>query len=73
LTALPIIKSKAPNILAYIPTNLISITDGQIDLSPALFELSVLLVLVNQLTPLIISLNKRLMLLLPLFLVLTKA
>ena len=39
LTALPIIETEAQNISAYIPTNLISITDGQIYLSPTLFEL----------------------------------
>ena len=38
LTALPIIETQAQNISAYIPTNLISITDGQIYLSPELFE-----------------------------------
>jgi F-type H+-transporting ATPase subunit alpha len=42
LTALPIIETEAQNISAYIPTNLISITDGQIYLSPNLFELGVL-------------------------------
>ena len=42
LTALPIIETEAQNISAYIPTNLISITDGQIYLSPALFELGML-------------------------------
>jgi F-type H+/Na+-transporting ATPase subunit alpha len=42
LTALPIIETEAQNISAYIPTNLISITDGQIYLSPAMFELGVL-------------------------------
>ena len=42
LTALPIIETEAQDISAYIPTNLISITDGQIYLSPALFELGVL-------------------------------
>lgn len=42
LTALPIIETEAQNISAYIPTNLISITDGQIYLSPKLFELGVL-------------------------------
>ena len=42
LTALPIIETEAQNISAYIPTNLISITDGQIVLSPSLFELGVL-------------------------------
>ncbi len=42
LTALPIIETEAQNIAAYIPTNLISITDGQIYLSPVLFELGVL-------------------------------
>ena len=39
LTALPIIETEAQDIAAYIPTNLISITDGQIYLSPSLFEL----------------------------------
>ena len=42
LTALPIIETDAQDISAYIPTNLISITDGQIYLSPTLFELGVL-------------------------------
>lgn len=42
LTALPIVQTEAQNISAYIPTNLISITDGQIYLSPKLFELGVL-------------------------------
>jgi F-type H+-transporting ATPase subunit alpha len=42
LTALPIIETEAQNISAYIPTNLISITDGQIYLSPRLFELGIL-------------------------------
>ena len=42
LTALPIIETEAQNLSAYIPTNLISITDGQIYLSPGLFELGVL-------------------------------
>jgi F-type H+/Na+-transporting ATPase subunit alpha len=38
LTALPIIETQAENLSAYIPTNLISITDGQIYLSPKLFQ-----------------------------------
>ena len=38
LTALPIIETEAQNLSAYIPTNLISITDGQIYLSPRLFR-----------------------------------
>jgi F-type H+-transporting ATPase subunit alpha len=42
LTALPIIETEAQDISAYIPTNLISITDGQIYLSPSLFDLGVL-------------------------------
>jgi len=37
-TALPIIETREQNISAYIPTNLISITDGQIYLSPDLFN-----------------------------------
>jgi F-type H+-transporting ATPase subunit alpha len=42
LTALPIIETEAEDISAYIPTNLISITDGQVYLSPTLFQLGVL-------------------------------
>jgi F-type H+-transporting ATPase subunit alpha len=42
LTALPIIETQAQNISAYVPTNLISITDGQIYLSPKLFQKGVL-------------------------------
>lgn len=42
LTALPVIETQAQDISSYIPTNLISITDGQIYLSPSLFELGVL-------------------------------
>ena len=38
LTALPVIETQAQDISAYIPTNLISITDGQIYLSPTLFR-----------------------------------
>lgn len=37
LTALPIIETQAGDISAYIPTNVISITDGQIFLEPGLF------------------------------------
>lgn len=37
LTALPVIETKAGNVAAYIPTNVISITDGQIYLEPDLF------------------------------------
>lgn len=42
LTALPIVETQAQNISAYIPTNLISITDGQIFLSPQLFQKGIL-------------------------------
>jgi F-type H+-transporting ATPase subunit alpha len=42
LTALPIVETEAQNISAYIPTNLISITDGQIYLSPKLYQEGVL-------------------------------
>ena len=42
LTALPIIETQAQNLSAYIPTNLISITDGQIYLSPQLFRKGIL-------------------------------
>ena len=42
LTALPVIETQAQNVSAYIPTNLISITDGQIYLSPDLFGRGVL-------------------------------
>ncbi|MCF6148301.1 MAG: alternate F1F0 ATPase, F1 subunit alpha [Candidatus Kuenenia sp.] len=38
LTSLPIIETEAQNVSAYIPTNLISITDGQIYLSPELAQ-----------------------------------
>ncbi len=38
LTALPIVSTEAGNISAYIPTNIISITDGQIYLSASLFQ-----------------------------------
>lgn len=37
LTALPIAETQAGNLSAYIPTNLVSITDGQIYLEPKLF------------------------------------
>jgi F-type H+-transporting ATPase subunit alpha len=37
LTALPIIETKGGDVSAYIPTNVISITDGQIYLEPELF------------------------------------
>lgn len=36
ITALPVVETQAENLSAYIPTNLISITDGQIYLSPGL-------------------------------------
>jgi F-type H+/Na+-transporting ATPase subunit alpha len=39
LTALPIAQTEAGNLSAYIPTNLISITDGQIVLDSRLFDL----------------------------------
>jgi F-type H+-transporting ATPase subunit alpha len=39
---LPIVETEAQDIAAYIPTNLISITDGQLYLSPTLFELGIL-------------------------------
>jgi len=39
LTAFPIIETQAKNLSAYIPTNLISITDGQIVLDPDLFDM----------------------------------
>jgi F-type H+-transporting ATPase subunit alpha len=42
LSALPIIETEAQNISAYIPTNLISITDGQVYLSPDLFQKGIL-------------------------------
>ncbi len=42
LSALPVIETEAQNISAYIPTNLISITDGQIYLSPKLFQRGIL-------------------------------
>ncbi len=42
VTALPIVETEAQNMSAYIPTNLISITDGQIYLSPELFQRGIL-------------------------------
>lgn len=42
LTALPIVETEAQNISAYIPTNLVSITDGQIYLTPNLFHKGIL-------------------------------
>jgi F-type H+-transporting ATPase subunit alpha len=41
LTALPIIETQAGDVAAYIPTNVISITDGQIYLEPGLFNAGV--------------------------------
>lgn len=41
LTALPIIETQAGDVSAYIPTNVISITDGQIYLEPGLFNAGV--------------------------------
>jgi F-type H+-transporting ATPase subunit alpha len=41
LTALPIIETQAGDVAAYIPTNVISITDGQIYLEPNLFNAGV--------------------------------
>jgi F-type H+-transporting ATPase subunit alpha len=38
LTALPIVETEAEDISTYIPTNLISITDGQIYMSPGIFS-----------------------------------
>lgn len=38
LTALPIVETEEQNITGYIPTNLISITDGQVYLSPDLYR-----------------------------------
>ena len=42
LTALPIVETQAQDLSAYIPTNAISITDGQIYLSPTLFQQGIL-------------------------------
>ena len=42
LTALPIIETQAGDVSAYIPTNVISITDGQIFLEPELFHSGVM-------------------------------
>jgi F-type H+-transporting ATPase subunit alpha len=42
LTALPVVQTEAQNISAYIPTNLISITDGQIYVTPDLFQKGIL-------------------------------
>ncbi|MEL7500199.1 MAG: F0F1 ATP synthase subunit alpha [Planctomycetota bacterium] len=42
LTALPVIETESQQISAYIPTNLISITDGQVYLSPDRFRKGIL-------------------------------
>jgi F-type H+-transporting ATPase subunit alpha len=42
MTALPIVETEQGEIAAYIPTNLISITDGQVYLDPALYARGVL-------------------------------
>jgi F-type H+-transporting ATPase subunit alpha len=42
ITALPIVETEEGNISAYIPTNLISITDGQVYLTPELFQKGIL-------------------------------
>ena len=42
LTSLPITETEAQDLSSYIPTNLISITDGQIYLSPRLFQKGIL-------------------------------
>ncbi len=42
LTSLPIVSTEAGNISAYIPTNIISITDGQIYLSTSLYQKGIL-------------------------------
>ena len=41
ITALPIIETQAGDVSAYIPTNVISITDGQIYLEPELFNVGI--------------------------------
>ena len=41
MTALPVIETQAGDVSAYIPTNVISITDGQIYLEPSLFNAGV--------------------------------
>jgi F-type H+-transporting ATPase subunit alpha len=41
MTALPVIETQAGDVSAYIPTNVISITDGQIYLEPNLFNAGV--------------------------------
>lgn len=42
ITAMPVVETQQQNLAAFIPTNLISITDGQIYLSPDLFQKDVL-------------------------------
>lgn len=42
LTALPVVETQAQNLSGFIPTNLISITDGQVYLSPRLFHQGIL-------------------------------
>ncbi|MDR2526546.1 MAG: F0F1 ATP synthase subunit alpha [Rickettsiales bacterium] len=42
ITALPIVETEGENISSYIPTNIISITDGQLYLSPTMFSKNLL-------------------------------
>ena len=42
LTVLPVVETEEQNLAAYIPTNLISITDGQIYVTPTLFQKGIL-------------------------------
>ncbi len=42
LTVLPVVETEEQNMAAYIPTNLISITDGQIYVTPTLFQKGIL-------------------------------
>jgi F-type H+-transporting ATPase subunit alpha len=42
LTVLPVVETEEQNMAAYIPTNLISITDGQIYVAPTLFQKGIL-------------------------------
>ena len=42
ITALPLVETEAQNVSAYVPTNLISITDGQVYLSPQRFRKGIL-------------------------------
>ena len=48
MTALPIIETQAGDVSAFVPTNVISITDGQIFLETSLFNSGFVLLLTRE-------------------------